>query len=156
MDAWRATVRAPPAPSPEPTPRTASLARPAVQTTEPASTRGEAGGQTITGRQRHVRVETVGLWGVVVVSRAAMADAAAAPQVLKPWGPATAPRWAVIWADRTYPQHCRTRWIATASPGNGPWAVGRRPAGSRGFVLLPQRWVVERTLAGPLSSSPQG
>ena len=31
--------------------------------------------------------------------------------------------------------------------GEDPLEVVRRPEGSQGFVLLPKRWVVERTLA---------
>jgi putative transposase len=77
----------------------------------------------------------------------------AAPQVLKPLGRATFPRVEVIGADRTYHHHGLNQGIATESPGNWRLEVVRRPEGSQGCVLLPKRWVVERTLAWPLSSS---
>jgi len=53
----------------------------------------------------------------------------------------------VIWADSKDHNHGLNQWIATESPG--PWRleVVRRPEGSQGFVLLPKRWVVERTFA---------
>ena len=53
----------------------------------------------------------------------------------------------MIWAESKYHHHGLNAWIATESPG--PWRleVVRRPEGSKGFVLLPKRWVVERTLA---------
>jgi len=127
-----------------------------VKTPELGGGRGDDGGKTIPGRKRQVRVDTLGLLLVVCVSRATMDDAVAAPQALQHLGHATSPRVAVIGADRTYHHHRLTRWIETASPGNWHVAVVRRPEGSRGFGLLLKRWGVERTLAWPLSSSPQG
>jgi transposase len=52
-----------------------------------------------------------------------------------------------MWADTTYHHHGLNDWITTESLGNWRLAVVRRPEGSTGFVLLPKRWVVERTLA---------
>src|SRR5215472_5160995 len=43
--------------------------------------------------------------------------------------------------------HGLNAWIATESPGTWRLEVVRRPEGSTGFVLVPKRWVVERTLA---------
>jgi putative transposase len=99
------------------------------------------------GRKRHVSVDALGLLVVVFVSRAALDDAGAAPQVLKHLGLATYPRLAVIWAENKYQNHGLNAWSTTESTGTGRLEVVRRPEGSKGFVLLPKRWVVERTLA---------
>ena len=89
----------------------------------------------------------MGLWFVVLVSRAALDEAVAAPEVLQHLALATYPRLAVLWADNKYHNHSRNAWIATESPGNWHLEVVRRPEGSTGCVLLPKRWVVERTWA---------
>ena len=53
----------------------------------------------------------------------------------------------MIWADSKYHNHGLNEWLQTEAPGNWRLEVVRRPEGSKGFVLLPKRWVVERTLA---------
>ena len=54
------------------------------------------------------------------------------------------PRLRLIWADQGYKAH----FVAWAQAVTG-WAVElvARPAGTKGFRVLPRRWVVERTFA---------
>jgi putative transposase len=53
----------------------------------------------------------------------------------------------VIWADNKYHHHALNAWIAPELPGQWRLDIVRRPAGGKGFVLLPKRWVVERIFA---------
>ena len=95
----------------------------------------------MSGRKRHIVVDTLGLLLAVVVHPADIQDRDGARLVLaRLLG--RFPRLRVIWADGAYGGKL-VQWANTA----GGWILElvRRPAQQRTFQVLPRRWVVERT-----------
>lgn len=131
----------------DPTPSAACIDSQSVKTTEVGgSERGYDGGKKITGRKRHVLVDTIGLLLVVLITSAALDDGAAAVKLLTQISAADFPRLTVIFGDSKYHNHDLEAWLKEHRPG---WRieVKKRPVGSPGFIPLPKRWVVERTNA---------
>jgi putative transposase len=118
-----------------------------VKTTEVGGERGYDGGKKITGRKRHLAVDTLGLLLAVVVTSAAVDDATAAPAVLSQLHRKDYPRLKVVWADRKYHNHALNDWKAKQKELRWKLEIVSRPPGAEGFVLLPKRWVAERTFA---------
>jgi putative transposase len=105
--------------------------------------RGDDKGKNVKGRQRHLWVDTLGLLMAVLVTAASVSDPAGARLLCARLGGACK-KLRLLWVDGTYRgqlgegvrQHRRFVLRVTL-----------RPEGAKGFVLLPRRWVVERTLA---------
>lgn len=144
MDCLRGQVRV--AAGRDETPSAGSVDSQTVKTTEQGGERGYDGGKKITGRKRHLFVDTLGLVLCVLVTAAATDDGVAAPVLLERADPAAFPRMEKIWGDSKYHNHNLYRWLTDNRPG---WTleVVSRPPGTRGFTKLPKRWVVERTNA---------
>lgn len=144
MDCLRGQVRV--AAGREETPSAGSVDSQTVKTTEQGGERGYDGGKKITGRKRHLFVDTLGLLLCVMVTTAATDDGVAAPALLERADPSALPRMEKIWGDTKYHNHNLYRWLTDNRPG---WTmeVVSRPPGTKGFTKLPKRWVVERTNA---------
>ena len=108
-----------------------------------AATRGYDGGKKINGRKRHIVVDTLGLLLVVMVTAASVTDRDAARDLLG-WVRARYFRLVKVWADGGYTGPlvdlaAKTWRIALT--------VVKRTDDIAGFVVLPKRWLVERTFA---------
>jgi transposase len=115
-----------------------------VKTTESGGPRGFDAGKKVKGRKRHIVTDTGGLLVGAIVHEASIQDRDGAPFLLDLIRPAF-PWLRHIFADSAYagPK------VAAALARIGKWTMEiiKRSEAAKGFILLPRRWVVERTLA---------
>lgn len=140
-DALRRRVRQ--AAGKKPTPSVAIVDSQSIRTAEGGEERGYDAGKKITGRKRHIAVDTLGLVWAVVVHGACWQDHDGAGFVfnkLRAFG-----RLRVLFADSAYARQGLPAWVKETFG----WLLQTvlRPVGMKGFVVLPKRWIVERTFA---------
>ena len=115
-----------------------------VKTTESGGVRGYDAGKRINGRKRHIVTDTLGLMVGLVVHSAGVQDRDGAPGLLRsircayPW-------LRHVFADGGY----AGSKLRGALAKSGAWKlrIVKRSDAAKGFVVLPRRWVVERTFA---------
>src|SRR5919205_44453 len=90
-------------------PTAGALESPSVKTTQMRGVRGDDAGKKVTGRKRHLLVETLGLLLAVVVTSAAVSDPAGARLLLRRLG-GGGKKLRRIWVDGTYRGHL-LEWV---------------------------------------------
>ena len=128
----------------KPTPTAAVIDSQSVRTAEGGESRGFDGGKKITGRKRHIAVDTLGLLLVVVVHSAGFQDYEGGHFVLHRIRE-TYRRLRVVFGDSAYGKCGLPAWAKETCQVILQTVL--RPVEAKGFVVLPKRWIVERTFA---------
>lgn len=111
--------------------------------TVPSGSRGYDAGKKVNGRKRHIAVDTLGLLLCVLVTAASVQDRDGARPLLEHLS-ASCRRIRLVWADGGYAGKLVDWALVTVKI---TMAIVKRSDDATGFVVLPRRWVVERTLA---------
>jgi transposase len=141
VDALRARVRIAHGRAPLPTAGSVDSQSVKAADTVATSSRGYDGGKKIHGRKRHIAVDTLGLLLAVTVTPASVQDRDGAHPLLA----LLRERFSTItlvWADGGYAGRL-VIWAKSAL--HLAVTVVKRSDDTTGFVVLPRRWVVERT-----------
>jgi len=115
-----------------------------VETTEAGGPRDYDAAKKVKGRKRHIITDTSGLLVAAQVHAADVQDRDGAVPLL------ASIRTLFVWPRHIFTDSAYAAEKLTAAPASmGKWMVEivKRPDAAKGFVLLPRRWVVERTLA---------
>ncbi|MGW6290307.1 IS5 family transposase [Streptomyces sp. NPDC055107] len=127
--------------SPEPTGFVIDAQSVKTSTNVPAREQGADVGKRIVGRKRSIIIDTTGLMLTVLVTAASIQDSVAGERLLDRLA-ADHPGLRKGWADRGYREYL----VDHAARLGIDLEVVRRTPGTKGFKVLPRRWVVERTL----------
>jgi putative transposase len=141
-DALRRRVRAEQHPGFGEDPATARIDSQSVKGAGQGAEVGTDGGKKVRGRKRSIGVDSLGLLLAVAVTAANTDDARAAPAVLRQL-PASVRQ---VYADGKYHNYRLYGYIGGCK-ARYRLCIVSRPPGTKGWVTLPRRWVVERTFA---------
>jgi putative transposase len=115
-----------------------------VKSTAVPGARGYDKGKNVTGRKRHLLVDTLGLLLLVVVTQADLQDRDGA-KLLFARLTGAAKKLRTVWVDGSYRGPRLLDWVARHCRFCLHFVL--RSPEQKGFAVLPRRWVVERTFA---------
>jgi putative transposase len=125
-------------------PSAAILDSQSVKTVEGGKDIGFDGNKKVNGRKRHVLVDTLGLVLAVLVTAASVEDRAGAKLLFTRIQHLSWKRMKLVWTDGNYTGTLKD-WLKETLG----WLleIVSKPSDQIGFVVLPKRWIVERTFA---------
>ena len=124
---------------------TASVDSQSVDTTSGGEARGRDNAKNVDGRKRHIVVDSMGLLMGVLVTAASVDDAKGAAELFARLKGQPMSQVRRMFADSKYHNFKLYEWVDANA--DYKMTIISRPEGSKGWVKLPIRWMVERTFA---------